>query len=85
MFPAARKQTADAMAPPRWKAVIASGLAIYPLILFIPDLVKSATAAAPHWLQSLATVSVITPIATFATLPAVNWLLQRWLYRDPKP
>ena len=71
------------MAPPRWKMLIASGLAIYPLILVLPPLLEPITARLPHWLGGLATVLAITPLATFVTLPTVTWLLQRWLYRGP--
>lgn len=86
MFPTAtRKREADAFAPPQWKMVIASGLAVYPLILFIPPALKPVTAGLPQWIVALSTVVCITPLATFATLPAVTWILQRWLYRgSPK-
>lgn len=71
------------MAPRHGKMMIASGLAIYPLILFIPPLLEPLTQGLPHWLSGLATVVTITPMATFVTLPIVTWILQRWLYRGP--
>ena len=73
------------MAPPRWKAMVASGLALYPLVLFIPDLLKRVTGPLPTPLEALTTVCVITPLATFVMLPTVNRLLRGWLYRgEPK-
>lgn len=61
--------------------MIASGVAIYPLILFLPRVLDPLTASLPPWLQAVVSVVCITPLATLVTIPIVTWVLQRWLYR----
>lgn len=78
---AARKHKAEELAPPRWKMMIASGVAIYPLILFLPGVLDPLTASLPPWLQAAVSVLCLTPLATVVMVPFVTWALQWWLYR----
>lgn len=80
-----RKDRADALAPPRWKAMIASALAIYPLIYFVLPAIEQYTEALPTWLATLVEVGVLVPLSTSIMVPAVSWALRKWLYRDPPP
>lgn len=61
--------------------MIASGVAIYPLILFLPHVLDPLTASLPRSLQAVVSVLCITPLATLVMIPIVTWVLQRWLYR----
>ena len=54
-----RKDLADALTPPQWKTMIASALAIYPLVYFILPVLRPHTDKLPQWLGSLATASAI--------------------------
>ena len=83
-----RKDRADALTPPLWKTMIASALAIYPLVYFILPLLKPYTDQLPQWLGALITVGVLTPLSTLIMIPAVSWALKRWLYKPapaPRP
>lgn len=80
-----RKDRADALLPPVWKTMIASAVAIYPLILFILPAIEPWTEALPTWLATLVQVGLLTPLSTLVMIPLVSWALKHWLYRDPPP
>ena len=79
-----RKDMADALTPPPWKMMIASALAIYPLIYFLPPALEPYTEDLPTWLATLAQVALLTPLSTLVMIPAASWALKRWLYK-PQP
>lgn len=78
-----RKDRADALAPPMWKMLIASAIAVYPLILFVLPFIQPYTKALPKPLGALAQVAVLTPLSTVIMIPLVTGALKRWLYRPP--
>ena len=80
-----RKEMADALTPPLWKMMIASALAIYPLILFVLPAIRPYADMLPKWLGALATVSVLTPLSTLVMIPLVSAALKRWLYKPAPP
>ena len=80
-----RAEIADAVKPPGGKMLIASALAIYPLILFVLPAIRPYTEQLPKWLGALATVAVLTPLSTLVMIPLVSRALRRWLYRPAPP
>ena len=78
-----RKDRADALAPPPWKMMIASGLAIYPLILFVPPMIEPYTASLSRPSAALVQVGILTPLSTLVMIPSISRALKRWLYRPP--
>lgn len=69
-------------APPKWKTAVASAIGIYPLIMFVPDLLNPVTIQLPKWLGTLIVIVVLSPLITWIAMPFVTWILGAWLYRS---
>ncbi|WP_187239325.1 hypothetical protein [Actinomadura sp. HBU206391] len=67
-------------APARWKMVIATFSAIYPLSLLFQGVIAPATQNWPLALRALVFPLVMVPLLTYAVMPNVSRLLRRWLY-----
>lgn len=72
-------------APVRWKQACAIWLGMFPMNLLLSWLLTMQ----PWWgetplpLRSAITVTVLAPLMTFAVMPAVTWMLRKWLRRNP--
>ena len=67
-------------APARWKMVIATFSAVYPLSLLFQALVAPATKSWPLLLRALVFPLVMVPLLTYAVMPNLSRALRRWLY-----
>jgi len=63
--------------------MIVTGLAIYPLTLFLPDLLAVQSWPMPKWLGHLAMMAVMMPLATYVAIPVISSVFRRWLTSDP--
>lgn len=71
---------ATAPPPPKWKTVITSAVAIYPMILTVPKVLGPFTAGLPVWLSAAITVAVLIPLMTWVVAPLVARFFRPWLY-----
>jgi antibiotic biosynthesis monooxygenase (ABM) superfamily enzyme len=66
--------------PPRYKMVLVTILAIYPLSLVVTTLLKPLTRALPFLLGSLLVSTVLVLTMTYALMPVMARLFARWLF-----
>lgn len=66
--------------PPRWKSVIVTLLAIYPLISLVQVLIVPLTSDWPILLRTLFTSSLLVCVMTYAVMPIMTRIFSRWLY-----
>ena len=76
---------APATAAPKWKMALLTFVGLYPLILLVPKLLGPTVAGWPLWLNTVASLAVIVPVATWGTMPLLTWVCRRWLYPAPPP
>ena len=65
--------------PPRWKMVLVTLVAVYPISLLLQGLAP-LTQSAPLWLRGLMFPVVMVPTLTYLVMPRLSRLLRRWLY-----
>lgn len=66
--------------PPKWKTAIMSAMAIYPLNLFLPDLVRPAIGQLPKLLGTLLIVVAMSGLMTWVVMPLMTLIFKSWLY-----
>lgn len=67
--------------PPKFKMALITLLGVYPLSMLFPDLVGPFISAWPPWLKSLLIAALIVIGLTWAVMPALTKVFQKWLYR----
>lgn len=72
-------------AAPRWKMMVATFIALYPLVLGSQWLASLHLTTWSLPLRALATTAPLIVIMTYAAMPAVTAILSGWLYPPPKP
>lgn len=65
---------------PKWKTAIISMIGIYPLVLFLPELIKPLTSQFPKWFGTLIQVIVLSVLMTWVMMPLITRILKSWLY-----
>ena len=68
--------------PSRWKMALVTGCAVYPLVPLLDFLVGDTIEHWPLLLRLAVAPALLSVILTYAVLPAVSRILQRWLYPD---
>lgn len=66
--------------PPRWKVILLSICALYPVSLIINIVVMPHFAAAPLWLRVLISACLVVPIMLGLVLPYLNRVFASWLF-----
>ncbi|MCF2147579.1 antibiotic biosynthesis monooxygenase [Desmonostoc muscorum LEGE 12446] len=66
--------------PPKWKTAIVSAVGLYPVISFLPGLLRPFTSTLPFWLANLVSISIMMPLMTWVIMPQVTRLFKGWLY-----
>lgn len=74
-----------AQSPPRWKMVLTTFLAAYPLVLLIQWLLVPHTTGWPLPLRAVVFPAVLLPTLTYVLMPRLSRLLRLWLYPSPSP
>lgn len=69
-----------ALAPPRWKMVVVTALALYPVVNLLTLIVGPLLAGRSPWLASLITIPIALVLMTYAVMPLATRLCARWLY-----
>ncbi|MFB4314246.1 antibiotic biosynthesis monooxygenase [Actinomadura sp. 21ATH] len=75
-------------APPRWKMVIVTFCAVYPMSLLIQLVVVPPTRPWPVALKAVTFPLLLVPVLTYVLMPLLSRALRRWLYpqgRDLPP
>lgn len=67
-------------APPRWKMVLVTFAAVYPLSLVFQSLLAPPTQEWPLPLRALAFPVIMVPLLTFVIMPGLSRLFRRYLY-----
>lgn len=67
-------------APPRWKMVLVTFAAVYPLSLLFQAFLAGTTQSWPLPLRGLAFPIVMVPLLTYAVMPGMSRLFRRYLY-----
>jgi antibiotic biosynthesis monooxygenase (ABM) superfamily enzyme len=70
--------------PPRWKMVIVTFSAVYPLSLILQITVVQSSQSWPLPLRALTFPLIVVPLLTYLLMPALSRLLRRWLYRPER-
>ena len=70
--------------PPRYKMVILTGLAIFPITTIINLAFGSLLGALHPILRSLLTTILLGTLMTYVVMPRMTYLFERWLYPKPK-
>ena len=75
---------AKAKVPVRWKQYLLTWSVIYPMVLFVPRIVKPALGAigfpSNALLNTLAVTAVIVYLMVYVVMPRYTRLVQRWLF-----
>lgn len=66
--------------PPRWKVILLSTCALYPVSLLVNVLVMPHVAALPLALRVLVSACIVVPIMLGLVLPYLNRVFARWLF-----
>ncbi|MEO1084228.1 MAG: antibiotic biosynthesis monooxygenase [Acidobacteriota bacterium] len=66
--------------PPRWKMVIVTLIAIYPLILFLVPALAKLLAHFPPALAALTSTLTLVILMTYVVMPTLTRILCAWLY-----
>jgi uncharacterized protein len=66
--------------PPKWKTAVVSAIGIYPVISFLPGLIRPLTSSLPGWLATLVSIMIMMPLMTWVIMPQVTRLFRGWLY-----
>lgn len=74
-----------APAPARWKMVLVTFAAVYPMSLLFSGLAAPRVQMWPLVLRSLLFPLVLVPLLTYVVMPYLSRLLRRWLYRPRRP
>lgn len=69
-----------APAPPKWKMMLVTLLAVYPLALLINVMVLPHLGGAPLLVRVLALSGLLVPLMTWVVMPRLTALLSGWLY-----
>ncbi|HEX6472037.1 MAG TPA: antibiotic biosynthesis monooxygenase [Streptosporangiaceae bacterium] len=67
-------------APPRWKMVLVTFGAVYPLSLLLQATVVPAAQGLPLPLRGAVFPLLLVPLLTYVIMPGLSRLLRRWLY-----
>ncbi|MFF5262663.1 antibiotic biosynthesis monooxygenase [Actinomadura viridis] len=67
-------------APPRWKMVVVTFCAVYPISLLLQVTVVPQTQTWPLALRAMLFPLLVVPVLTYAVMPLLSRLLRRWLY-----
>jgi len=67
-------------APPRWKMVLVTFAAVYPLSLLFQAFVAQPSQEWPLPLRALAFPVIMVPLLTYAVMPGLSRLFRRYLY-----
>ncbi|MBW4617829.1 MAG: antibiotic biosynthesis monooxygenase [Cyanosarcina radialis HA8281-LM2] len=71
-------------APPRYKMVVLSGIAIFILLNLATTFLVPLLQPLPRLLQTLVVVLSIVSIMTYVVMPRLTKLFAKWLYPKPK-
>jgi antibiotic biosynthesis monooxygenase (ABM) superfamily enzyme len=66
--------------PPRWKMVLVTLVAVYPINLLFQGVLAPLTQSAPVWLRGLMFPVIMVPTLTYVIMPRLSRLLRGWLY-----
>jgi uncharacterized protein len=66
--------------PPRWKMVLVTLLAVYPLIMLVQATLVPLLGGVPVLLRTLLTSALFTCLMTYLVMPTLTRLFERWLY-----
>jgi antibiotic biosynthesis monooxygenase (ABM) superfamily enzyme len=70
--------------PVRWKQFLVTWSAIYPLVLFVPLVVKpgllAMKAPANHYLETFCITGAVVFLMVFLVMPCYTKLIRRWLF-----
>jgi antibiotic biosynthesis monooxygenase (ABM) superfamily enzyme len=69
--------------PPRYKMMVVTLLAIYPLILLVQATLVPLLAEWPLPLRTLVTAALLVCLMTYGAMPLLTRLFGRWLYGPP--
>ncbi|GGO90183.1 antibiotic biosynthesis monooxygenase [Wenjunlia tyrosinilytica] len=69
-----------APSPPRWKMVVVTFCAVYPLSMLLGWLVTPEVAPWPLPARAAVFPAVVAPLLTYIVMPWLSRLLRRWLY-----
>lgn len=69
--------------PPRWKMVVVTFCAVYPLSVLLQWQVTPHLTQLPLLLRGVLFPLIIAPLLTYAVMPALGRLLRGWLYPLP--
>jgi antibiotic biosynthesis monooxygenase (ABM) superfamily enzyme len=71
--------------PPRWKMVIVTFIAVYPLSLVLNAVAIPRMSDFPTGLRALLFPLVLPPVLTYVLMPLLSRVLRRWLYSASAP
>lgn len=66
--------------PPRWKMVVVTLMAVYPLISLVQVSLVPLLSEWPFLLRTLATSALFVCLMTYTIMPLISRLFSRWLY-----
>ena len=69
-------------APPRYKMVVVTWLAVYPMITLILVLFWPLLSLLPMLLRTLVLTAVMVTLMTYVIMPRMTRLFSSWLYPD---
>ncbi|MFI0352707.1 antibiotic biosynthesis monooxygenase [Actinomadura sp. 9N407] len=67
-------------APPRWKMVIVTFCAVYPMSLLIQLIIVPPTLTWPVALKAVTFPLLLVPVLTYVLMPLLSRILRHWLY-----
>lgn len=72
----------DAHKPPKYKMAIIIWIVVYITIIPIINLIRPFTSELHILIGSAITTTITVPLMTWVLIPALSWLLQKWLYSE---
>jgi len=69
--------------PPRYKMVVVTGLAIFPLITLLSYAIAAVAGELPTVVHTFISTAMLVPLMTYVVMPRMTRLFQRWLYARP--
>ena len=68
------------LAPPRYKMLIVTWLAVFPLLTAFNYALQPVFQGMPIWLRVLIGTTLVVPLMTYVVMPRMTRLFKAWLY-----